>query len=56
MTIESFKHFFCVAQGNTFMNAAEECNISQSSLSKSIQRLEHELGSCSSTGAPVRPS
>jgi DNA-binding transcriptional LysR family regulator len=44
MTIESFKHFFCVAQGNTFMNAAEECNISQSSLSKSIQRLEHELG------------
>ena len=44
MTIESLKHFLIVAQGNTFLNAAEECNISQSSLSKSIQRLEHELG------------
>jgi DNA-binding transcriptional LysR family regulator len=44
MDVESLKHFYFVARGNTFLNAAEQCNISQSSLSKSIQRLESELG------------
>lgn len=44
MTIESLQYFYAVANGMTYMDAAEEFHISQSSLSKSIFRLEDELG------------
>lgn len=43
MTIESLKYFFYIAEGNTFLEASEQFNISQSSLSKSIRQLEEEL-------------
>lgn len=43
MTVESLKYFFFIAAGNTFLEASEQFNISQSSLSKSIHQLEEEL-------------
>lgn len=43
MTIESLKYFFYIAEGNTFLEASEQFNISQSSLSKAIRQLEEEL-------------
>lgn len=44
MTIESFHYFYAIAEGMTYMEASEEFNISQSSLSKAIFRLEDDLG------------
>ena len=43
MDTECLKYFFTIAEGSTFFNAAEKHNISQSSLSKALQRLEAEL-------------
>jgi DNA-binding transcriptional LysR family regulator len=44
MNLSALIYFFSIAQGSTFLGAAEENNISQSSLSKSIQHLEVDLG------------
>ena len=44
MTVESFQYFYAIAEGMTYMEASEEFNISQSSLSKAIFRLEDDLG------------
>jgi DNA-binding transcriptional LysR family regulator len=44
MNISALIYFFSIAQGDTFLNAAENNSISQSSLSKAIQRLEDDLG------------
>lgn len=43
MDIQELKYFLSVAQTHSFSEASEICNISQSSLSKAIMRLEHEL-------------
>ena len=44
MNLEDIRSFLAVVDNKTFLEAAEELYRSQSSLSKSIQRLEKELG------------
>ena len=44
MNIEQLKYFLAVANNNTFLEAADEMNISQSSLSKQLSKLENEIG------------
>lgn len=44
MNIESIRHFLALERQLNFTLAAEECYISQSSLSKHIKQLEKELG------------
>ena len=44
MTIEQLRYFTALAKNKNFTAAAEECFISQSSLSKQIKSLEKELG------------
>ena len=44
MNMSVLIYFMSIAEGGTFLSVAEENNISQSSLSKAIQRLESELG------------
>ena len=44
MTIEQLQYFMAIVKYKNFSIAAEECYISQSSLSKQIKALEHELG------------
>lgn len=43
MDIDTFRLFMRIAEGNTLSSVAEDANLSQSSLSKSIIRLENEL-------------
>lgn len=43
MTINQIRYFIAAAKYDTFLEASESLNISQSSLSKSLQRLENEL-------------
>lgn len=44
MDMDQLTHFQCVAELRNFTHAAERLGLSQSSLSRSIQRLEEELG------------
>jgi DNA-binding transcriptional LysR family regulator len=44
MRLEAFKYFMAIARGSKFMDASLDFNITQSTLSKSIIRLEQELG------------
>ena len=44
MNIDQLKYFVSVVENKNFSVAAEECFISQSSLSKNIKALEEELG------------
>lgn len=44
MTFDQIQYFITIAEQNTYFDAAEELNISQSSLSKQIIKLEKELG------------
>lgn len=44
MDMDQLSHFQCVAELRNFTHAAERLSISQSALSRSIQRLEEELG------------
>lgn len=44
MTLNQLKYFQAVARTMNFRAAAEELYISQPSLSRSIDTLEHELG------------
>ena len=43
MTLEQLQYFVVIVETGTFLGAAEELHLSQSSLSKSIQRMEREL-------------
>lgn len=43
MTFEQLSYFIAIVENNTFFDAACEMNISQSSLSKQIMKLEKEL-------------
>ncbi|MBD5463344.1 MAG: LysR family transcriptional regulator, partial [Lachnospiraceae bacterium] len=42
--IRQIRYFQSVVRNNSFSEAAEECNISQSAISQQIQALERELG------------
>lgn len=44
MQLETLVCFYEIAQGRTFLDVAESHNLSQSALSKSIRKLESELG------------
>jgi LysR family hydrogen peroxide-inducible transcriptional activator len=44
MDIEQLAYFQCVAEARNFTRAAERLNLSQSALSRSVARLEEELG------------
>ena len=44
MTFDQIQYFIAIAESNTYFDAAEELNISQSALSKQIIKLEKELG------------
>lgn len=43
MTLNQIKYFVAIVENHTFLEASYVLNLSQSSLSKSIQRLEEEL-------------
>ena len=40
MTFDQIQYFIAIAESNTYFDAAEELNISQSALSKQIIKLE----------------
>ena len=44
MDIQKLKYFCCVARHLNFSKAAEECHIAQTAMSRSIAKLEEELG------------
>ena len=44
MEISQLQYFQSMARVRHFTKAAEECNVSQSALSRSIAKLEAELG------------
>lgn len=44
MTFDQIQYFITIAEQDTYFDAAEELNISQSALSKQIIKLEKELG------------
>lgn len=44
MNMTQLKYFLAITEHDTFLDAADEMNISQSSLSKQLVRLETELG------------
>ena len=44
MTIEQLEHIACVARTGSISRAAAELHMSQPALSRSIRRLEDELG------------
>ena len=44
MTIEQLEHIACVARTGSISRAAAELHMSQPALSRSIKRLEEELG------------
>lgn len=44
MTFDQIQYFIAIVEQNTYFDAAEELNISQSALSKQIIKLEKELG------------
>lgn len=44
MNINQLEYFVAIAEHDNFLDAADSLHLSQSSLSKSVQRLEEELG------------
>jgi DNA-binding transcriptional LysR family regulator len=44
MEMHQVRYFLAVAQHLNFSRAAEECNVTQPSLSRAIQQLESECG------------
>lgn len=44
MDIDQVKQFVAAAESRTFYDAAKECHVSQSTLTRSIQRIEADLG------------
>ena len=44
MDIEQVRQFAAAAKAKTFRDAAEQCHVSQSTLTRSIQRVEADLG------------
>ena len=60
MTFAQLNYFLAVARSRSFSRAAEDCYVSQSSLSKQIKALEEELGAKlfvrSSSGVSTTPA
>lgn len=60
MNLAQLEYFLAIAGAKNFSRAAEECYVSQSSLSKQIKALEEDLGVVlfvrSSTGATLTPA
>jgi LysR family transcriptional regulator, hydrogen peroxide-inducible genes activator len=44
MELHQIRYFVALSRSLNFTRAAERCNITQSALTKAIQRLEGELG------------
>jgi LysR family hydrogen peroxide-inducible transcriptional activator len=44
MELEQLRHFLCIAEQGTFTRASKQVGLSQPALSRSISRLEEELG------------
>lgn len=44
MDIEQVRQFVAAARAKTFRDAAEQCHVSQSTLTRSVQRVEADLG------------
>jgi DNA-binding transcriptional LysR family regulator len=44
MRLRQIRYFLALANTLNFTRAAEECNVTQSALTKGVQRLEQELG------------
>ncbi len=44
MEMQQIRYFLALARTLNFTRAAEECNVSQSALTRAIQALEGELG------------
>ena len=44
MILRQIKHFQSIVEENSFTEAAEKCNISQSGISQSVKALEQEIG------------
>lgn len=55
MTFDQIQYFIAIAECNTYFDAAEELNISQSALSKQIIKLEKELGVALLDRSAARP-
>ena len=55
MTFDQIQYFIAIAECNTYFDAAEELNISQSALSKQIIKLEKELGVAVPAARPPLP-
>ena len=55
MTMEQIDFFLMAVRCDTFLEAAENLHIAQSTLSKQIQKLEAELNLPSSTVPAARP-
>jgi DNA-binding transcriptional LysR family regulator len=44
MRLQQIRYFLALASTLNFTRAAEQCNVTQSALTKGVQRLEQELG------------
>jgi LysR family transcriptional regulator, hydrogen peroxide-inducible genes activator len=44
MEMYQIRYFLAVAESLNFTRAAERCNVTQSALTRAIQKLEEELG------------
>jgi DNA-binding transcriptional LysR family regulator len=44
MRLRQIRYFLALANTRNFTRAAEQCNVTQSALTKGVQRLEQELG------------
>ena len=44
MELYQIKYFLALCETLNFARAAERCNVSQPSLTRAVQKLEHELG------------
>ena len=52
--IRQIRYFQSIVHNNSFLEAAQECHISQSAISQQIQALERELGFADYERQPVR--
>ena len=44
MELHQVRYFVALARSMNFTRAAEQCNVTQPALTKTIQKLEYELG------------
>ena len=44
MRLQQIRYFLALANTFNFTRAAEQCNVTQSALTKGVKRLEQELG------------